>query len=118
MTRTSTLTTLLPPMRRKLRSLEDAEQLRLQRDRHVADLVEEHGSAVGSLEHAATAVLGVGECAALMAEQLRFEQRFGNRGADHLLERLAAARRGVVDRPGQQALAGAGLAQQEERRGA
>src|SRR5439155_7220445 len=46
--------------------LQKAEELRLERRRHLADLVEESGAAVGELEEALLALLGIGERAALV----------------------------------------------------
>src|SRR5437870_4537065 len=60
--------------------LEDPQELRLQRQRHVSDLVQEQGPAVGRFESAG-ARLDSGRHAALDAEQLGLEQRFGQRGA-------------------------------------
>ena len=48
-----------------------AQQPGLQLRRHVADLVEEQGAALGLLEAAAPLLLGAGKRAALVAEQLR-----------------------------------------------
>jgi hypothetical protein len=56
-----------------------AQQARLQRRRHVADLVEEQRAAVGLFEAAAAQRVGAGERALLVAEQLRFEQLLRNR---------------------------------------
>ena len=61
--------------------LQEAQQLDLQRQRQVADLVEEQGAAVGDLDLAECRLGGAGEGALLVAEQLAFEQRLGNRGA-------------------------------------
>ena len=46
-----------------------AQQARLQRGRHVADLVEEQRAAIGLLEAADVALAGAGERAGLVAEQ-------------------------------------------------
>ena len=54
--------------------LQHAQQLHLQRQRHVADLVEEQRAAVGRLEQSLVRLDRAGERAARMAEQLRFEQ--------------------------------------------
>src|SRR6185295_8388364 len=56
-----------------------------------------------------------GECAALVAEQLAFDQLAAERGAVHLDHRLAAARAAVVQRVGDQLLAGAALAADQHR---
>ncbi len=58
---------------------EHAQQARLQRQRHVADLVEEQRAAIGLLEAAGVAARGAGERAGLVAEQFRFEQFGRNR---------------------------------------
>ena len=51
-----------------------AQQSRLQRQAHVADLVEEQRAAVGLLEAPAAQRVGAGERALLVAEQFRFQQ--------------------------------------------
>src|SRR5205814_2527117 len=66
---------------RHLARLEDVEELRLHAQRQLADLVEEHGAAVGRLEEAGARLRGAGEGAALVAEQLALEERLGERGA-------------------------------------
>ena len=75
------------PLERLL--LEEAQQLRLQARRHLADLVEEHRAAVGGLEQPALLLPGVGERAALVAEQLALEQLLRQRRAGDVHERLA-----------------------------
>ena len=79
--RTSTGTSCVPPTGRTVALLERAQELGLQRERHLADLVEEERAAVGLLEEARRALLGVGERAAHVAEQLALEQRLGHRRA-------------------------------------
>ena len=54
--------------------LEDAQQLRLQLERDVADLVEEERAAVRQLEAPDPLRDGAGERAALVAEELALEQ--------------------------------------------
>jgi hypothetical protein len=51
-----------------------AQQPRLQLGRHVADLVEKQGAALGLLEATLTLHRGTGECAALVTEEFGFEQ--------------------------------------------
>src|SRR5690242_2497953 len=58
--------------------LQDAQQLRLERCRHLADLVEEYRARVGKLELAERALRRAGERALLIAEELALEQRVGN----------------------------------------
>ena len=57
--------------------LQHAQQLDLQRRRHLADFVEKHRAGVRGLEHALGVGDGAGERALDVAEQLRFEQRLG-----------------------------------------
>ena len=75
MTRTSTLQVGRAADAPEGLLLEEAEQLGLERGRHLADLVEEDRAAVGLLEEAPLLLLGVGEGAALVAEELALEQR-------------------------------------------
>ncbi|MNQ64764.1 hypothetical protein D3C85_791990 [compost metagenome] len=59
--------------------LQHPQQAGLQRQRHVADLVEEQGAAVGLLQLAAHAFLArAGEAAAAIAEQFALDQGFRN----------------------------------------
>ena len=73
--------------------LEHAQQLGLRDDRQVADLVEEQRAVVGQFEAAGLAVVRAGEGALLVAEDLGFEQRVGQRRAVDRLELGAALRR-------------------------
>jgi hypothetical protein len=93
------------------------EELRLERRGDVADLVEEDRAAVGKLEEPLLAVLGVGEGAPLVPEELRLEERLLERGAGH--GEKGAARPGalLVDGFGHEPLAGSALAEEEDRRG-
>ena len=92
-----------------------AQQARLQRQRHVADLVEEQRAAVGLFETADVALLRAGERAGFVAEQFAFEQFGGNRGGVERDERLARARRFAMQRARDQFLAGAGFAGDQHR---
>src|SRR5204863_2777316 len=58
---------------------------------------------------------GAGEGPAHVPEELRFEQRGGERGTVDRLEGRFAARALGVDRPGDELLAGAGLAADQDR---
>src|SRR5206468_4971965 len=69
---------------------------------------------VRQLELAELALLGVGEGAALVAEQLGFEQRARNGRRRHGDERPPRAAAVVVDRAGDQLLAGARLPAQQD----
>ncbi len=67
------------------------------------------------LEASLLPVLRAGERALFVAEQLRLDQRIGQRRAADLDERLLGAQRVVVDRVGDQLLARAGFAAQRAR---
>ena len=68
---------------------------------------------VGHLELAGLVAIGAGEAALDVTEELRLEQRLGDAGAIDRHERLRAAAR-VVDGPGDDLLAGAALAGNED----
>ena len=77
-------------------------------------LVEEQRAAVGCLEETRLGLAGVGEGAALVAEQLGLEERLRNGRAVDVDERPPGAGAGPVDRPGQEPLAGPGLPADQE----
>ena len=95
--------------------LQEAQQLDLHRQRHVADFVEEEGAAIGALDLADGLLDGAGEGALFMAEQFTFEQGLGDRGAVDRDERLLRAVAHAVDGMCQHLLAGAALAEQQNR---
>src|SRR5512134_2407148 len=95
--------------------LEDAQELYLQRRGDFADLVEEDRAAVGRLEPAHLVCDRPGERPLDVAEQLGFEEGFGERRAIDLDERLIAPRGKIVDRPGENALSRSALARDEDR---
>ncbi len=99
----------------ELALLEDAEQLGLGLQGQLADLVEEERAAVGQLEAADAPGDGAGEGALLVAEQLALDEPGGEGGAVDLDQRPGGAPAVRVDRPGDQLLAGAGLAGDEHR---
>ena len=78
--------------------LQHAQELRLERQRHVADLVEEDRAVVRCLEEARARADGARERALLVTEQLRLEQALRERRAVDRHERLAAPVRGAVQR--------------------
>ena len=90
----------------ELALLQDAQQLHLRGEVDVANLVEEQRPAVGELEAAFLPRLGAGKRALLVAEQLRFDQAFGQRGTAHFDERLLRAQGAVVNGVRDQLLAG------------
>ena len=96
--------------------LQHAEQLRLQRQRHVADFVEEQRAAVGVLESALAEPVGPGECPGFVAEQFVVEQVLVQGGAVHGHERLGPPRAVGVQRLGGEFLAGAALAEDQDGR--
>ena len=89
---------------------QNAEQLGLAVERHLADFVEEQRAGVGLLEQAGVVGVGPGERALLVAEELALHQVAGNRGAVDREHRPVAAGAGPVDGPGDQLLARAAFA--------
>src|SRR5262245_6190467 len=87
----------------------------LERQRRVAELVEEQRAAVRHLEQARPFAVGAGERAALVAEQLALHQLLGQRAAVDRDERALAALRPAVDLARDDLLAGARLADQQHR---
>ena len=73
--------------------LQRPQELRLQRERQLADLVEEDRAGVGGLEAPGAGAVGAGVGAAFDAEELGLEEPLGNRRAVDRHERLGAARR-------------------------
>ena len=73
---------------------------------------------VGRFEAAGAVVDGAGERAADVAEELAFEQAFAECAAVDADERAVAALAELVDRVGDEFLAGAGFAEQQDRRAA
>src|SRR5439155_22887477 len=102
----------------ELTLLKHPEDLGLGHRREVRDLVEEQGAAVGELEAALLPPRRAGERALLVAEQLRLEQRLGQRRTVLRDERPAAPRRARVDRARDELLARAALALDEHCGGA
>jgi hypothetical protein len=95
-----------------LLSLEEAQQLRLQIERDLADLVEQQRAAGGAADDAGELRDGAGEGAAAVAEELAVERVARHGGAVERDERRRCARGRVVDDPRQDFLAGAGLARE------
>ena len=84
--------------------------------RQVADFVEEQRAAMRQLEASGLAGVRAGERALLVAEQLRLEQRLGNRRAVDGDERAVGAVAERVQRAREELLAGAALPEQQHRR--
>src|SRR5947207_1147015 len=107
-------TSVRPPVS-KAALLEDAQELRLERQRHVGDLVQEQRAACGGLELADAPLDRAREGAALVAEELTLEELVRDGRAVERHEGSAA--RGVlVDGLGDQLIARPGLALAEHRR--
>jgi len=76
----------------KLAILQQAKHFGLRGKRHIADLVEKDRTAMALLELTDPLPVGAGERAFLMAEQLAFQQRLGDRGAVDRQKRPLVAR--------------------------
>ena len=95
--------------------LEHLEQFGLKPHVHVADLVEQHGAAVGHLEHASLLLEGASERAALVAEELAFDQFGRQRRAIKFEEGFVGAGRLRVQLAGDHLFASAGFALDQDR---
>src|SRR5581483_10993108 len=87
-----------------------AQQFGLEQAGELADFVKEQRAAVGHFEQTLLHRLGVGEGALFVAEEFGFHQRLGDGGAVDGDERLLLARALVMNGFGDQVLAGAALA--------
>ena len=98
------------PDRPHLTLLNHTQQLDLQQQRHVTDFIQKQRTAPGHLKQSLVVAHRAGKRALDVAEQLGFEQLFGNRRAVHRHKwpRLALAR--IVDGMRQQLLAGTAVA--------
>ena len=94
--------------------LDDAQEFDLRGHRHVADFVEEERPAVGVLEAALAGREGPGERAFLVSEEFALQDAFAEGGAVEGDEVAAAAGRVVVQGLGDEFLAGAALALDED----
>src|SRR5690606_21256317 len=81
---------------------------------HLTDLVEEDRAALRLLEAAELAALGARERALLVAEELRLQEALGECRAVHLDDRTGRTPAPAVDQVGEDLLAGAGLAEQQD----
>ena len=88
----------------KLALLQEAQELDLDRQRHVADLVQEQGPASGDLHPPEPARGGAVEGAALVTEELALDQRLREGGAVDADERLRLSRPFSVDGLGRHVL--------------
>src|SRR5262249_6790199 len=93
--------------------LEHAKQLGLQLERQLADLVEEDRAAVCQLEASSLRDVRAGEGASFAAEQLALDQRRRQRAAVDHDKPPVTPRAAVMDGSGDEFLAGAGFAKQQ-----
>ena len=104
----------VPAQRHDFALLQHAQQARLQRQRHVANLIQKQGAAIGLQQLARRPfALGAGEGAFLVAKEFGLDQRLGDGGAVDRHKRRIAALAEVVDGIGQQLFAGAGFTQNQ-----
>lgn len=94
--------------------LEDAEQAALELGGHGPDFVEEQGAAVGVMEETVLVGDRAGEGALAMAEEFGFEEVFGEGGAIDGDEGGVVAAGIVVEGAGDEFLAGAAFAEDED----
>jgi hypothetical protein len=94
--------------------LEGAEQLDLEGGRHLADLVQEEGAAAGGHQEAVLVPDGAGEGSLHVAEELGLQQALGEGAAVDGDEGAVGAVGEAVDVAGQDLLAGAALAGDED----
>jgi hypothetical protein len=89
--------------------LQHAQYLRLQPEGHLADFVQEQSAAIRLFEQARLVAGDAGESAANVAEQLGFEQAFGDRRAVHADKGRPRPWTGAVDSVRDDFLPGAAL---------
>ena len=92
-----------------------AQQAGLQRQRHVADFVEEQRAAIGLLEASDVSSLRTSERTGFMAEEFAFQQLGGDGGGVERDERLARAWRFAMQRVRDQFLARSGFTGDQHR---
>src|SRR5207247_4524238 len=95
--------------------LQGSQQPGLERDRHLADLVEEERASMGRSEQPFAIPVRAREGAAERSEQLALDQGLGDRGAVLGDEARGRPRARVVDRPREKLLARAALAHDQDR---
>src|SRR5262245_21323811 len=99
----------------QLSSLDGAQQLGLERERQIANLIDEQRAMLRALEHSAPQPDRTGERAALVAEELGFDQARRDRRAVEDHERGGGAMALTVNRLREAFLARAGLALDDHR---
>ena len=96
--------------------MQHAQNFRLGCGCHVADFIEKDRAIITLLEFADALNSGAGERAFFVAEQFAFEELFRNRGAIHRKKRLRRAVAVMINRAGNEFLAGAAFAGDERGR--
>ena len=102
----------------QLARLQKPKHFGLHGDRHLANLVQQQGPAVGHFDPAEARLHGSGKRSAGVAKQLRFEQRLGNCGAVQHDEGPGRPQAEPMQGPRHQLLAGTGLALDQDSGGA
>ena len=92
----------------------EAEEFGLEGPAHVANFIEENGTAVGFFDAAELLADGAGKRALFMAEELAFEEVFGDGGAVDADVISLAADTEAVEGAGDQFLAGAAFAEDQD----
>ena len=103
------------PQAAHLLALDGGQQLALQRQGHGVDLVQKQGATDGSLEQPGLGTFGIGKCPCLKTKQFGFEHGLGQGRAVDFQEWPAGTWATVVYDTCHQALAGAGLALEQQR---
>jgi len=91
--------------------LEHAQKLCLQHGRNLSDFIHKEGSAVGQLKTSHAVSDGAGERALDVTEEFALEEVGVDGGTVNAYERAVSPRAAVVNRRGDQLLAGTGFAQ-------
>ena len=103
-----------PPDPPEFLFLQDAQQLSLELERHLADFVKKEGPTFRLFEETGPVDNGPGEGALLVAEELALHERLGDRAAVHRHKRLVLPRAVVVDGPGDEFLASAAFPEDQD----
>src|SRR4029077_1484077 len=96
--------------------LKNAEQFHLRVEGQLSDLVQENGASVSELEAADLLLDGAREGALDVSEQLALDKPRRDGAAVHFDQRPVVSSAAAVNGPREQLLAGAGLAEDEDRR--
>ena len=94
--------------------LKNAEELRLEFERHIPDFVEKQRAAIGKLKTPRPWSQSSGESTPFVPEKFALDQRRGNRGAVYSHKGVAPARAGIVNGLRDHLFAGARLSANED----